>query len=68
MTLVLVFLAVAGVMVAVSFLFTVWTARRVEALLPPRGRVVGLIVGAAFGLCFAGAALAMQAGFYGSFQ
>jgi hypothetical protein len=37
-----------------------------RTLLPPRGRIVGLIVGAAFGLCFAGAALAMQVGFYGS--
>lgn len=40
MTLVLVLLAVLALPVFVAFLFTLWTARKVEAVLPPQGRFV----------------------------
>lgn len=40
MTLVLTILAVLALLAAVAFLFTLWTARKVESVLPPRGRFV----------------------------
>jgi pimeloyl-ACP methyl ester carboxylesterase len=40
MTLVLLLVAVVALLFFVAFLFTVWTARKVEAVLPPRGRFV----------------------------
>jgi pimeloyl-ACP methyl ester carboxylesterase len=40
MTLVLMILAMPALFVLVAYLFTTWTARKVEALLPPRGRFV----------------------------
>jgi pimeloyl-ACP methyl ester carboxylesterase len=40
MTLVLILLAVLALPVFVAFLFTLWTARKVEAVLPPQGRFV----------------------------
>jgi len=40
MTLVLILLAVVALLVLVAFLFTLWTARKVESVLPPRGRFV----------------------------
>jgi pimeloyl-ACP methyl ester carboxylesterase len=40
MTLVLVLFAILALLVFVSWAFTLWTARKVEALLPPQGRFV----------------------------
>jgi pimeloyl-ACP methyl ester carboxylesterase len=40
MTLILSLVAVAALLVLLPFLFTVWMARKVESLLPPRGRFV----------------------------
>ncbi|SDD42371.1 Pimeloyl-ACP methyl ester carboxylesterase [Massilia sp. PDC64] len=40
MTLVLTLLGVLALLVFVAFLFTLWTARKVEAVLPPQGRFV----------------------------
>jgi len=40
MTLVLILLALLALLVLVAFVFTLWTARKVEALLPPQGRFV----------------------------
>jgi pimeloyl-ACP methyl ester carboxylesterase len=40
MTIILSILALLALLVLVAFLFTLWTARKVEALLPPRGRFV----------------------------
>ena len=40
MTLVLVLPGVLALLVFVAFLFTLWTARKVESVLPPRGRFV----------------------------
>jgi len=37
-------------------------------LLPPRLRAIGLVLGVLFAVCFAGAALSMIAGFYGSLR
>ncbi len=40
MTLVPVLLAIPAVFILVAFLFTLWTARKVESVLPPQGRFV----------------------------
>jgi pimeloyl-ACP methyl ester carboxylesterase len=40
MTLVLILLAILALLVLVAFLFTLWTARKVESVLPPQGRFV----------------------------
>ena len=40
MTLVLILLGVLALLVLVAFLFTLWTARKVESVLPPQGRFV----------------------------
>ena len=40
MTLLLILLALLALFVLVAFLFTLWTARKVESVLPPQGRFV----------------------------